>query len=146
MTIPSPSTARSTIRRDVILTAVMALVIAAAGFGFYKAVQHVRASSQATVTITVQSKQRICDPGQPPMCRYEIYTDVGVFADKDEITAHKLNSDALFGQLMYDGVYEVTVRGVRHDNLAIYPNIIAIVKTVKPGHPNPATVIAPATP
>jgi len=115
----------------------------------YAVIQHHRAASQATVTITVVDKR--ADPcpaptsGAAASCTWRIFTDVGAFADRNEVTAHKLNSRDLFDQLMYGGVYEVEVRGTRHDNLGVYPNIIKIVKVISQGHPTPAVVIAPST-
>lgn len=53
---------------------------------------------------------------------------------------HKLNSRDLYGQLTYGGVYEVEIRGTRHDNLGQYLNIIKIVKVITQGHRNPAVV------
>ncbi|MBS2550492.1 hypothetical protein KGQ19_26835 [Catenulispora sp. NL8] len=127
-----------------ITTVVVVLVIIAA---VYKAIQHHRAASQATVTITVLNKRADCPTPttSTASCTWRIYTDAGVFADRDEVTAHKLNSRVLFDQLMYGGVYQVQIRGTRHDNLAVYPNIIKIVRVIAQGHPNPAVVIAPST-
>ncbi|MBS2531944.1 hypothetical protein KGQ20_04090 [Catenulispora sp. NF23] len=128
-----------------IVVATVILTLAAIALG-YKAIQQHRAATQATVTITVQDKRADCTAATPPSCTYTIVSDAGIFADHDEITAHKLNSQGLFDQLMYGGVYEVEIRGARHDSLGSYPNIIKIVRVIAPGHPNPAVVIAPATP
>ncbi|GAA2019044.1 hypothetical protein GCM10009839_14240 [Catenulispora yoronensis] len=134
----------------VIAFTVVVLTLGAIGV-VYKAIQHQRAATDTTVTITVQDKRNVCHTvgtgaEATQSCHYEIYTDAGVFANHDEYTAHKLNSDMLFGQLMYGGVYQVEVRGARHDNVGIFPNIIRIVTTVKPGHPSPPAVIATANP
>ena len=119
------------------------VVVLGAISAVYTVTQHYRAASQATVTIHVLDKRADCPtPGGTASCTWRIYTDAGVFADRDEVTAHKLNSQALFDQLMYSGVYEVEIRGTRHDNRGQYPNIIKIVKVISQGHPNPAVVIA----
>ena len=133
---------RWTIAAIAIATSLTVLVVATA---VYKAIQHQRAASQATVTITVLDKRADCPTPTTgtASCTRRIFTDAGVFDDRDEVTAHKLNSQVLFDQLMYGGVYQVQIRGTRHDNLAVYPNIIRIVRVITPGHPNPAVVIAP---
>jgi heme/copper-type cytochrome/quinol oxidase subunit 2 len=124
-----------------IATVAVVLAIIAA---VYTVIQHHRAANQATATIHVLDKRADCPTtGGTASCTWRIYTDAGVFADRDEVTAHKLNSKVLFEQLMYGGVYEVQIRGTRHDNLGQYPNIIKIVKVISQGHPNPAVVIAP---
>jgi len=105
----------------------------------YQAIRRHRAATGTTVTITVQDKRADCTTA-PPSCT-TIYSDAGIFADRDEITAHKLNSKVPFDQLMYGGVYEVQVRGTRHDDLGQYPTITKILKVISQGHPNPATVI-----
>ncbi|WP_194923179.1 hypothetical protein [Catenulispora pinisilvae] len=125
-------------------TAVVVLALIAA---VYTVIQHHRAASQTTVTITVVDKRAdytTRTTGSTAPC-FRIFTDAGVFADRNEVTAHKLNSQVLFDQLMYGGVYQVQIRGTRHDNLGVYPNIIKIVRVITQGHPNPAVVIAPST-
>jgi hypothetical protein len=125
------------------ITTVLAVLAVIAAV--YTVIQHHRAPSQATVTITVVDKLADCPTptcGGTASCTWRIFTDAGVFADRNEVTAHTLNSQDLFDQLMYGGVYEVEIRGARHDNLGQYPNIIKIVKVIAQGHPNPAVVIA----
>lgn len=136
---------RWTIAAMAIATVVVVLGLIAA---VYTVIQHQRAASQATVTITVLDKKADCTTPTTgaASCTWRIFTDAGVFADRDEVTAHKMNSQVLYSQLMYGGVYEVEIRGTRHDNLGDYPNIIRIVRVISPGHPNPAVVIATTTP
>jgi len=130
-----------------VIVAVVCVLTALLVYALHQAL-HSRAASQATVTITVVDKRADCatpTTGSIASCTWRIFTDTGVFADHNEISAHKLNSQDLYSQLMYGGVYKVEIRGTRHDTLGVYPNIIKIVKVISQGHPNPAVVITPST-
>lgn len=137
---------RSMKRTIAVIAALVCILTLLLVYALHQAL-HRRAASQTTATITVVDKRADCatpTTGGTASCTWRIFTDAGVFADHNEISAHKLNSRVLFDQLMYGGAYEVETRGIRHDNLGVYPNIIRIVRVISQGHQNPALVIAPS--
>lgn len=110
---------RWTIAAVAIATVVVVLALIAA---VYTVIQHHRAASQATVTIHVLDKRADCTTtGGTASCTRRIYTDAGLFADRDEVTAHRLNSKVLFDQVMYGGVYEAQIRGTTTTTPATAP-------------------------
>ena len=97
---------RSMKRTIAVIAALVCILTLLLVYALHQAL-HSRAASQATVTITVVDKRADCTTpttGNTASCSWRIFTDAGAFADHNEISAHKLNSQDLYSQLMYGGV------------------------------------------
>ena len=99
--------------------------------------------TEKTVTATVLDKgittsSTSDDKGNTTVTStYMIYTDKGVFTDKDGLVKWKFNSSDMYGQLQKGQTYKFTVHGWRNHFLSIYPNIDSAAPAAAPSSPAP---------
>ena len=79
---------------------------------------------ETTVTLT-RDAERVCrGSGDSRSCGYEVYTDKGVFANKDSIMHGKFNSGDLQANFIQDATCKVTAVGFRVPFLSMRKNIL----------------------
>jgi hypothetical protein len=79
---------------------------------------------EQTVQITRDS-ERVCrGTADNRQCGYEVYTDQGVFANKDSIMHLKFDSSDLNADLVADATCEITAVGFRIPFLSMHKNIL----------------------
>ena len=75
---------------------------------------------ETTVELT-RDAERVC---RGDVCNYEVYTDQGVFANKDELWHLKFNSADLQGAFVDGATCKITAIGFRIPALSMRKNII----------------------
>lgn len=80
--------------------------------------------AEQTVQITRDS-ERVCrGTADNLQCAYEVYTDQGVFTNKDDIMHLKFNSSDLNAELVKGATCDVTAVGFRIPFLSMHKNIL----------------------
>lgn len=88
-------------------------------FGGAKAVLYLATSDQVTATVTDKGER--CTSRDS--CKYLIYTDKGVFENRDAWLNWKFNSADLYGEIKKDTKYTFKTNGVRVPFFSWFPNI-----------------------
>lgn len=84
--------------------------------------------SDRFVVATVTEKERVCSRSgeNQTECKYMVWTDAGVFENRDDIRFWKFNSATVQGQLHVGGRYRLKVVGWRSGLMSWFPNIISV--------------------
>ncbi len=106
-------------KRVLLLPVLVAGLILGASYGL-KNIGYV----EQTVQITRDS-ERVCrGESNNRQCSYEVYTDQGVFANKDDIMHLKFNSSDLNADFVKGATCDITAVGFRIPFLSMHKNIL----------------------
>lgn len=88
-------------------------------FGGAKAILYLATGNDVVATVTDKG-ERCKSVGS---CKYLIYTDKGVFENRDSWLNWKFNSSDIYGDIKRDTKYQFHTNGVRVPFLSWFPNI-----------------------
>jgi len=101
-----------------------AIGIAAAAVGGIASCSHNYLEEKSVVaTVTEKAIHVDGDKDSGVTSTYMIYTDHGVFTNRDSLSKGKFNSSDIYGQLKVGCTYKFNYHGFRNNVMSMYPNI-----------------------